>query len=317
MRAEGKSFVIAFTPSPALDLSGTVDRLKPNEKSYVYDDMRSPGGNAINVARILTRLKTPVLATGFLGGSTGGEIKSLLDKEGVKNKFIGIKGHSRICVTVSNKADHKQTRLTFPGPHISRSERDDLIHFFKNLKQSSLLVIGGSLPPGLQATDIIRVIRIARRRGIRFIVDSPAKILRKLVSEGPFFIKPNLDEFQELTQTKVKSIRGVQRAAEFLTSKIPYVCVSSVEGGALLITGESCYFGRIPKVQIRSSVGAGDSMVGAMVAQLYKENLDAADVLRWGLAAAAATLEERGTAFGSAKRIYSLYNQTSVGFITK
>jgi tagatose 6-phosphate kinase len=69
--------VCTVTPNPALDLSGLVDDLKPNEKSYVYDSTRWPGGNSINVARILTRLHVPVLATGFLGGSVGQEIRGL------------------------------------------------------------------------------------------------------------------------------------------------------------------------------------------------------------------------------------------------
>jgi len=48
------------------------------------------------------------------------------------------------------------------------------------------------------------------------------------------------------------------------------ICVSSVEGGALLVTRNGSFFGRAPKISIHSSVGAGDSMVGAMIAQLYK-----------------------------------------------
>lgn len=56
-------------------------------------------------------------------------------------------------------------------------------------------------------------------------------------------------------------------------------------------------------------------MVGAMVAQLYKKNKSDADILRWGLAAAAATLAKPGTAFGSAHDIYRLYNKTKVSIL--
>ena len=78
------------------------------------------------------------------------------------------------------------------------------------------------------------------------------------------------------------------------------------------MTREHSYFGRIAKVKIRSSVGAGDSMVGAMVGQIYKGHAPGDEILRWGLAAAAATLERRGTAFGPAKSIYRLYKMTKV-----
>lgn len=312
-----KNFVLAITPSPALDLSGTVDNLKPNEKSYVHDEVKSPGGNAVNAARILSRLKVPVLATGFLGGSIGDEIKRLLDKEKVKSQFIKIKDDSRICVTVSNTKDHQQTRLTFPGPHILGSKKKKLFQFVEKQKHTPFLLIGGSMPPGFDHFDIALIIKLAKENGTKCIVDSPGTVLKNLIASEPFFIKPNLVEFQELTRSNVKSVSGVLKKAQVFSNKIPYICISSVAGGALLVTEQNSYFGRTPKVKIKSTVGAGDSMVGAMVAQFYKKNTSADELLRWGLAAAAATLEKPGTAFGSARRIYQLYEKTKVVAIKK
>src|SRR3954468_2262947 len=121
-----RQHVLTFTPNPTLDLGGVVDNLIPNEKCYVYAQTKSPGGNAINAARILTRLGIPTVATGFLGGSIGEEIKALLADEGVKGKWIKIKGATRLSVIVSNKSDHMQTRLSFPGPRISAGEKRSL-----------------------------------------------------------------------------------------------------------------------------------------------------------------------------------------------
>jgi 1-phosphofructokinase family hexose kinase len=307
-----KKHIFTITPNPALDLCGVVNNLKPNEKSYVHNEIRSPGGNAINVTRILTRLNVPVIATGFLGGSAGEEIKSLLDQEGVKNKFVKIKGHSRINVTVSNVADHQQTRLTFPGPEISSDEKKSLFDFFENQKNISLLVLGGSLPKGFQPQDVLLLLKLARKRGIPCVVDCPGSVLKKLFDGRPFFIKPNLIEFQEATGSRVKSINGVVKEARKLLNKVPYICVSSVEDGALLVTRKGSYFGKIPKVKIKSTVGAGDSMVAAMTAQFFEKNPFEADILRWGLAAAAATLSHPGAAFGEAQDIQRLYKITKV-----
>jgi len=307
-----RNHVLTITPSPTLDLGGKVDNLMPNEKSYVHDETKSPGGNAINVARILTRLNIPVVATGFLGGSTGEEIKFLLGSEGVKNNFIQIEGHSRICVTVSNQADHKQTRLTFPGPKIKRDEKKKLLKFFETQKKTSLLVFGGSLPEGFGTEDLKHLIDNAKKKDIKVIVDCPGKILRAIVSEGPFLIKPNLNEFQEMTNSTVETINEVHQKARRYLDKVPFICVSSVEGGALLVTRHQTVFGKITKVKVRSTVGAGDSMVGAMVAELFKGNLSVENLLRWGLAAAAATLSHHGTAFGKAQEIRSLYKLTKV-----
>lgn len=304
--------VFAVTPSPALDLGGVVDGIKPNEKTYVHDETRSPGGNAINASRILTRLGVPVIASGFLGGNIGQEIKFLLDLERVKNSFVKIKGHSRICVTVSNRADNKQTRLTFPGPRITKQERENLFGLFEKQRNISLLVFGGSLPEGLRPQDAIRLMRLAAGRKIGSVIDCPGKVLRELIAGQPLLIKPNLFEFQECTGSGAETIAEVQREARKLLVKVPMVCVSSVEDGAVLVTHQGTFFGRIAKVDLKSTVGAGDSMVGAMVAQLCKGKSAPDELLKWGLAAAAATLEQPGTAFGPAKRILDLYKQTSV-----
>lgn len=304
--------IFAFTPSPTLDIGGVVDQIKPNEKSYVHNQTKSPGGNGINAARILTRLGVPTLASGFVGGSIGEEIKSLLSQEAVKTKFVSIKGHSRLCVTVSNRQDHQQTRLTFPGPTILPSEKQYLFTLIKSDHHITILIIGGSLPHGFQLPDVKKVIKIARLRDIPCIIDCPGKDLRKLILERPYFIKPNLLEFQEATRSKVKSLSAVHKEAKKLLKYVPYICVSSVEGGTLLVTKDQAYFGRIPKVEIKSTVGAGDSMVGAMAAQLFWKNPSDQDILRWGLAASAATLSHQGTAFGTAQEIKQLYKKTKV-----
>jgi 1-phosphofructokinase family hexose kinase len=309
--------VFAITPNPALDLSGDVENLKANEKAYVLSELRTPGGNAVNAARILARLKIPVLATGFLGGSTGEEIKCLLNEEKVRNKFVRIDGHSRISVTVLNKANSQQTRLSFLGPNIKAREREQLFKVFEGDRRVSLLVLGGALPKGFRSTDIIHFMRLAKKRGIESIIDCPASVLRNIVPSRPLLIKPNLDEFQELTRSNVRSRISVLKEARKMLKLVPYVCVSSVEGGALLVTRDGSYFGRIPKTKIKSTVGAGDSMVGAMAAQFHIGMRSGAELLRWGLAASAATLAHSGTAMGGAREIRRNYKVTSVEVLSE
>lgn len=307
-----RRFVCAITPNPALDLGGQVTNLVPNEKSYVLNPTRHPGGNSINAGRILSRLGTPTICTGFLGGSTGQEIRTLLNAEQVKNHFIEIKQSTRINITVSNQKDHNQTRLTFPGPAISQSEKTKLAAYLKSLRHVSYFVVGGSLPKGFSPQDIIKLARIGKKRNIPTIIDCPGDLLRKLLPARPLLIKPNKTEFQQLIGKKVNSVASVVREARKLLPYINMICVSSVQGGTLLITQDKVYFGKIAPIKIRSTVGAGDSMVGALISQLYKGNTDPQDLLRWGLAASAATLSTVGTTLGSAQEIKKLYKKTKV-----
>lgn len=304
--------VITITPNPALDINGVVDAIKPDEKAYVHDEQRAPGGNAINVARILSRFQVPVIASGFLGGATGDELLGLLKKEKVPVDFVRVKESTRINITVSNRQNHRQTRLSFAGPQISSSEKSKLLRRVRSHRSAGILVIGGSLPPGYKISDLKKLIAIAHQRKMKVVVDCPGTTFADLKVKNILLIKPNLEEFQAMTRSKVKTIREVYKKAQSMLDRCEYVCVSSVEGGALLVTKEGAFFGRIPKIKIHSTVGAGDSMVASMVAQLAKGNTSPQDILRWGLAASAATLSERGTQLGQAEAIQKLYNKSKV-----
>lgn len=307
-----KKVILTITPNPALDLSGLVTKITPNEKTYVSSEQRAPGGNAINAARILHRLQVPVVASGFLGGGTGSELDSLLLQEGLQTHFVKIEGSTRVNITVSLQDDHQQTRFSFPGPQIKTKEKRQLFDFVKEQKSCSMFILGGSLPSGFSPQDILKLMRLSKKKNIECIVDFPGAILREVIPGRPLLIKPNLQEFQALTQTRVRTVKSVIKAAKKFLEQVPYICVSSVEGGALMITQEGAYFGKIPKIEIRSSVGAGDSMVGAMAAQIHAGKTCPELILRWGLASAAATLSQSGTTLGSSSQIRKFFKDVHV-----
>lgn len=295
--------IISLTPNPALDVSGLVERLTPNEKSYVSHELRLPGGNGINSARIAQRLGSEVLVTGFLGGASGVELSKLLKAEKIFQKFIGIKGRTRTNVTISLEKSHEQTRLSFPGPRIQASEKKKLTALLQK-KKPSLLLIGGSLPEGITDSFIRSLITSNRRLEVPTFLDVPGKNLKEIISSKPFFIKPNLLEFQDMTGTRTSKLGDILKIARRLSPLIPLQCISSVEGGALLVTQEHAWFGKIPKIKVESTVGAGDSMVGGMAHSFVKNRMSLSEescelMLRMGLAAACATLSHKGLTLGT------------------
>ena len=295
----------SITLNPALDVSGVVDKLVPNEKCYVFDELHLPGGNGINAGIIAKRLGSPVILTGFLGGPNGQEILSLLDQERINHQFVSIKGRTRMNVTVSNKSDHLQTRLSFPGPQIELKEIKQLDHYIHKTSASDLVLFGGSLPHSINTQQVSKWIIQLKRKDIRVIVDMPGRILSDLIQARPYFIKPNLVEFQELTGKRLKTKSEVIKEAKKLLPLIPNICISSVEGGAIFLNEKECWFGKIPSVKIYSSVGAGDSMVGA-IASLWLKRPKAGikELLQLALASSCATLTEQGMNLGKKKQIH-------------
>jgi 1-phosphofructokinase family hexose kinase len=298
--------IYTVTLNPALDVSGKVDELIPDEKSYVFEEVITPGGNGINAGIIAQRLGAKVTACGFLGGSNGIEIKRLLKATKLHEKFINIQGKTRMNLTVSNLKTHKQTRLSFPGPKIRAQEMKSLEAQLLKTKKTDLIVIGGSLPPNLKPTALAGLIKKLKTKGQKVLVDIPGKPLKAALKARPDFIKPNLVEFQDLVGEKVSTMGEILPLVRKLN--LPLVCVSSVEGGAILVSKEEAWFGKIPPVKIVSTVGAGDSMVGAISYGLT-QGCSLEELLRWGLASACATLTETGLTLGSPKNIKKYYPQ--------
>jgi 1-phosphofructokinase family hexose kinase len=316
--------ILTITPNPALDLSGEVDDIVPNEKNYVQHEKRYPGGNGINAARVIAALSVPVVATGFLGGAVGGEIAALLKQEGVNCRFAAIKDSTRINITVTNHKTSKQTRFSFAGPHIERGDMQKLLDLIQSDSAFTMLNLGGSFPPGFSMDDVRSLFEWAHSRDIGVVADVPSEHLREVLELKPMLIKPNLKEFNEFVGQKLETIDEVRTAARDLHRYVPLVCVSSVEGGSLLVTPQGSCHAKGPRVDAKSSVGAGDSMVGAMMAKLFELGIRThktasaisaeamEQTLCWGQAAALATVITPGTQLGKAEGIEAFVAQITL-----
>lgn len=311
------------TLNPALDLSGHVRELLPNEKNYVSRPRLDPGGNGVNAARMIARLGVPVKLMGFLGGAPGAQIGELLQLESrrLRLSFVRIFESTRTNVTVTNDSDRNQTRLTFPSPRISASERKQLLAQISQIRGGGLLSLGGSIPASCSLSYLCRLLNQARQMELGLIVDIPAVHLGPLLARQKsrfLMIKPNQHELEAVLGRKLASRDDIHKAALGALRHSALVCVSLGSEGAVLAAQGRIWEAQPLKILARGSVGAGDSMVGAMATRLLALNLcnpeavdhaaevSIRDVFTWGLAAGAATAEVEGTALGSATRIRAL-----------
>jgi 1-phosphofructokinase family hexose kinase len=278
--------IYSLTMNPALDLTGDVEHLIPNEKNYVHNERRSPGGNGINAARVAQKFGAKITATGFLGGGVGEEIASMLKDEGLRVKFVRVGDDTRINITVSNKFTGLQTRFSFKGPQVSRQDLGSLLKITLKARPK-LVIIGGTLPPGLGRPEFLKLLSALGNADIPFWLDGPSSVLKWAKASKPALIKPNLLEFQELIGRKIETPVAVSKTARDLLKYFSNICISSVQGGAVFVNQRGSWFGRVPALKAKTGLGAGDSMVGAMAAHAGR---DGQTLLRWGLAAACATV---------------------------
>ncbi len=289
--------IATLTFSPSLDSATTTPRIYPEGKLRCSAPRFEPGGGGINVARAIRRLGGKSLAIYPAGGATGEHLTGLLQAEGVEVDVESTADWTRQNLHVLAEQSNEQFRFVMPGAVLTSQELHGLRMKVAALPPETILVISGSLPPGMDVVDLLEVIRFAREKGLRCVVDTSGPALAAAVKEGGLLlIKPNLAELAELTGLTLEEPEAIVVSAQGLIAQgaSHYVVVSLGPQGAMAVSSKMSVHIPPPPVKKLSTVGAGDSMVGAMCLKLAA-GATLGEVVRFGVAAGTAATLRHGT----------------------
>jgi 6-phosphofructokinase 2 len=288
--------VVTVTLNPTVDKSINVDQVVPERKLRGDRPVYEPGGGGINVARVLKELGVAATAHWTLGGYTGARLESLLDTMGLDHQPLVIGGETREHLMVFERATGQQFRFGTPGPVVSGPELEALAERIAAVPADTpYLVLSGSLPEGVPEDTYARLARAAPA-GCRVVLDTSGTALRRGVEAPLFLIKPNVRELGQLAGQAIEDDDHVRGVARILIDRgaVEVVVTSLGAGGAMATTATQHWHARAPTVPIRSAVGAGDSMVGGIVAALARGR-PLREAIRYGVAAGAAAVKTEGT----------------------
>lgn len=301
--------IATLTLNPALDITTATDEVRPADKLRCTEPRYDPGGGGINVARVVQRLGGEVTAIFPVGGPSGDMLQRLLRGEGVAFEAVPIAGLTRDSFTVDERGSGDQYRFVLPGPELSDAELAQCLDRIKALAPAPrFLVVSGSLPPGIAPDCLRRVGEACAAMGAGLIIDSSGPALEQAAGCGIYLLKPNLRELELLTGRTINSPDAESKAArELIERGFGEVIVLSLGArGALLVTADGEE--RFPSldVPVRSAVGAGDSMVAALVLGLDR-GMPLREAVRYGVAAGAAALITPGTELAEREDVERLY----------
>jgi 6-phosphofructokinase 2 len=288
--------IATVTLNPSLDKTVTVDRLIVDEANR-WTRMRSdPGGKGVNVSRVIHVLGGETIAYSFVGGLDGQAFQQLMERRGVPFDFIPIKENIRSNFIITNLATHRQTRIDAPGPHVTKDELARLIDKVMRIDPlPEFIVFAGSVPPGISQDIYSRLIADAKKKGIKTVLDSDKEWLREGIKAIPDIIKPNVFEAEMLLGVKLKSEEAIIHAVTTLKKQgFGIVAISRGRRGMIISDGRQMLKLTSPDVEIRNTVGAGDSAIAGLVMGLSRgQNLE--ESARLAVAAGAATAITPGT----------------------
>lgn len=292
--------ILTVTLNPALDLSTAVDHVAPGQKLRCDPAQTDPGGGGINVARAIKLLGGQARCLVALGGSTGQRIKDLLITAGLDIIVHAVPGETRSSLAVTDRTTGDQYRLMLPGPSwFPLDTAAAAAAVLAAAQPGGLVVLSGSLPPGVPPALIPDLCHRLHQMGAEAIVDTSGHALHLLArgtEAGPKVLRMNHHEADEIAG---RPLRSLIDSADFAASLVArgaaeIVIVARGPEGSVLASRNERLHSAAADVPVRSKVGAGDSFVGGFTLALAKGHpLNAA--LSRGVAAASAAVMTDGT----------------------
>lgn len=282
--------------NPALDMSCTTEEVAPNRKLRCGPPRYDPGGGGINISAVIHELGGESTAVFPVGGPAGEQLVGLVNERGIRSRPVEIGQPTRTNLSVRDESTGKQFRFVMPGAELSEDEIDACLDALWNDDQPDLLAVSGSFPPGVSPDFMTRLAEEAHDRNIRLAVDASEAPLRKAAEAGVFLLKPNKRELADLTDTDPDSDGDLDRALSKLMEKTgcENIVLSLGGDGAVLATCNGIEHLTAPDVEVKSRTGAGDSMVGGIIAGLGR-GYPLHDAVRLGVAAGSAAVQTGGT----------------------
>lgn len=312
--------ILSVTLNPSVDRTVFIDSLRLHDSNRVEKTETDAGGKGVNVARVATELGARVIAVGFLGGRTGRFVRDTLDAEGVQHAFVTTEGETRLNIAIQERAAEAKTSEPPPatmlnerGPTISLREWGALNELLEELyPAATYVVLAGSLPQGVGADSYLTLMRAAREYECLCCVDADGYAFQHAMREPPFLVKPNGEEASRYLRREVSSpADAIEAAKEFHKRGVTIAIVSIGAAGAAMASSEGTFFAKPPNVETISTIGSGDSLVGAFLAAL-EDGRSHDEALRLGVAAGAATAATGGAEIGRRGTILSLVDQVEI-----
>jgi 1-phosphofructokinase family hexose kinase len=246
------------------------------------------------------------------GGETGQRLNNLLSGCGFKTVVVPIEHEIRTNLTITDK--HGLTvSLNAEGPTLSKGETAKVEKAIREaIDSAEWLLMCGSLPPGVAPSFYGKLLGIARAKKVKTLLHTGGEALRESIEARPTVVTPNQQEAERLLGRTLLTRTHYLEAAERIRSMGPEsVVLSLASRGAIGAFADGLFEALPPRIDSVCPIGAGDALTAAYVWSMQKK-ADAAQALRWGVAAGTASARLPGISFASLAQTQEIYRQVEV-----
>lgn len=258
--------ITTVTLNPAIDKTISVENFKlnsVNRVSNVYEDI---GGKGINVSKVLNLLGERNVALGFIGERNYSLAQTLLKKQNIISDFILVDAYTRINTKITDPVNKTTTDINEAGFIVQPIQIEQIKLLIRTYSKSSeFVVFSGSVCQGINNDEFKEMLSLTSNS--KLVLDADREILKIGLTCSPYLIKPNIHELEDLLGVELKTTKDVILSSKELIEQygITYVLVSLGEEGSILVSKDRTLKASSLSVDVKSTVGAGDSMLAGFL----------------------------------------------------
>jgi len=258
--------ILTLTLNPALDLTVSLERLRPGAVNRAHSQHSHAAGKGLNVAQVLADLGHDLTVGGFLGRDNLQPFEALIERRGFSDCFVRVDGETRSNLKLV-EGDGQVTDINGQGPQVDAAAQAALLqHLQKIAPGFDAVVVAGSLPRGIDLAWFERLLRQLVGQGLKVVLDTSGEALRVGLGCSPWLVKPNVEELGDVLGQALPDRAAQQAAAErLLDAGVEHVVLSNGEHGLSWFSAARTLHALPPPVKVASTVGAGDSLVAGML----------------------------------------------------
>ena len=250
--------ILTVTANVAIDRTYVIDHLEVGAVHKVSKAYAKTGGKGVNVSRCVQALGGETLVTGLIGRAALDEATRELTAAGLDSNLFAVDGEPRQTVTVTAQ-DGTTTAFDERGPTVTEKTWSDLTQHIEGLlKQTDMVVIAGSLPPGSPEDCLAQLCEAANRHQVPVILDARGAAMRAAQNQAPLVAKLNRSELAEtLGRELTTDTEVIEAATELKTQGAQHVVVTLGPRGAIGVSND--VYRVTHPVAEGNPIGAGDA----------------------------------------------------------
>ena len=258
-------------------------------------------GKGINVTRVLTQLGKKAVHLTQLGGELRSLFLSLCEKDGLSVEWAESESQIRFCYTIltgsdgsiiNSGFDNSVTELVEESEPVAAGTEQRLLEKFDTLlsgRNFTCLIVSGTKAAGFSDNVIPSMVRRAKEKGLKIILDIKGNDLTESLQYSPDIIKPNLFEFagtfmpeliKDNNYESESAMAQIKSTALELCKKYDCRIILTNGSGKIIAADSETFFElKINPVKAVNTIGCGDAFTAGLVSAIedgagFREAID-------------------------------------------